>query len=82
MVGLCYFEFQADFSSCTSSAVIFALPPLAQTPSERLSGGTITPGYSSSGTDNDYQDLVVEVQAIGVIPVVESSWGEVKALYR
>ncbi len=46
------------------------------------SGGPITPSYDWNGTDNDFQDLVVEIQAVSPVPVQDSTWGGVKALYR
>lgn len=80
LTGRCYLDVQCLIYDIT--ALRGGTPTWVLAWEDLDAGGTITPGYSSSGTDNDYQDLVVEVQAIGVIPVVESSWGEVKALYR
>ncbi len=44
------------------------------------SGGEVTPSISS-GTDNDFQDLVVEITALSPVPNEANSWGSVKALY-
>jgi hypothetical protein len=46
------------------------------------SGAEITPAYSPAGTDNDFQDLVVEITAFSPVPDDVDSWGKVKALYR
>jgi hypothetical protein len=46
------------------------------------SGGTISPGYLPDHTDNDFQDLVVEVSAGSPMPTDQSSWGQVKALFE
>jgi hypothetical protein len=45
------------------------------------SGSEITPAYDWFTTDNDYQDLVVEVTAISVVRTEESSWAQIKSLY-
>lgn len=45
-------------------------------------GSPITPAYSWSATDNDYQDLVVEVQALSPVGVEPATWGGVKSLFR
>lgn len=44
-------------------------------------GGPITPSYSWTSTDNDYQDLVVEIQAMSPVSTVGETWGGVKALF-
>lgn len=44
-------------------------------------GGPLTATYSG-GTDNDFNDLVIEVSADSPVPAVASSWGRVKALYE
>ena len=44
-------------------------------------GGPITPGYTWDSTDNDFQDLVVEIQALSPVPNETSSWGSVKSLF-
>ncbi|MCB1184324.1 DUF4114 domain-containing protein [bacterium] len=45
-------------------------------------GGPITPNYQWSATDNDFQDLVVEIQALSPVAVESESWGSVKSLFR
>jgi hypothetical protein len=45
-------------------------------------GAPITPNYSWSSTDNDYQDLVVEIRAVSPVAIESASWGSVKALFR
>jgi len=45
-------------------------------------GSQISPSWSSTTTDNDYNDLVVEVSASSPVKTVASSFGQVKALYR
>jgi hypothetical protein len=45
-------------------------------------GANITPAYSWSTTDNDFNDLVVEIQARSPVGVENVSWGSVKALFR
>ena len=45
-------------------------------------GAPITPSYSWSSTDNDFNDLVVEIQAMSPVGVENASWGSVKALFR
>ena len=44
-------------------------------------GSPITPSYNWSSTDNDYQDLVVEIQALSPVPAESETWGGVKALF-
>ena len=44
-------------------------------------GGEITPSPDPAGTDNDFQDLVVEISALGVIPANVASWGSLKAIF-
>lgn len=45
-------------------------------------GAPITASYSASSTDNDFNDLVVEIQAISPVGVESQTWGSVKALFR
>jgi len=45
-------------------------------------GSPVTPTYSWTARDNDFQDLVVEIQAISTVPIEQTTWGGVKALYR
>ncbi len=45
-------------------------------------GGPISPSYSWTTTDNDFNDLVVEIQAISPVATENSTWGGVKALFR
>jgi hypothetical protein len=44
-------------------------------------GSPITPAFTPTGTDDDFQDLVVEIQAFSPVPDVQTSWGKVKSLY-
>lgn len=44
-------------------------------------GSPITPGYTWDSTDNDFQDLVVEISAMSPVPEQDTSWGSVKALF-
>lgn len=44
-------------------------------------GGPVTPKYSWTSTDNDFQDLVVEIRAYSPVPTENTSWGSVKALF-
>lgn len=46
------------------------------------SGAQITPTYTSYGTDNDYNDLVVEIRADSPVPTESTSWSKMKALYQ
>lgn len=45
-------------------------------------GSLISPAWTSTTTDNDFNDLVVEIQAASPVPVQTESWGSVKALFR
>lgn len=45
------------------------------------SGSVINPTYGNNFTDNDFQDLVVEIKAMSPVRTEESSWGQLKALY-
>ncbi|MBK8164590.1 MAG: DUF4114 domain-containing protein [bacterium] len=45
-------------------------------------GGPITPHYDWLGTDNDYNDLVIEIQALSPVATENETWGSVKALFR
>lgn len=44
--------------------------------------GTISPASCGTCTDNDYQDLVVEVSAMSPVPTTPNSFGKVKSLFR
>jgi hypothetical protein len=46
------------------------------------SGCAIAPAYHWDFTDNDYQDLVVEITAISTVKSQDSSFGSIKSLYR
>ena len=46
------------------------------------SGAPISPTYNGSSTDNDFQDLVIEVEADSPVTIDESSWGRVKSLFE
>ena len=46
------------------------------------SGAETAPCCNSSGTDNDYNDLVFQVTAYGATPVKPLTFGGLKALYR
>lgn len=45
-------------------------------------GSQLSPAYAGDKTDNDFNDLVVEVSAQSPVPTVESSFGQVKALFQ
>lgn len=45
-------------------------------------GAPISASYSLTTTDNDFNDLVVEIQAISPVGVENTTWGSVKALFR
>ena len=45
-------------------------------------GSQIAPSYHWDKTDNDYQDLVVEISAISTVKTTASSFGQVKALFN
>lgn len=45
-------------------------------------GGEVTLSYDPLGTDNDFTDLVVEIQAFSPVRANESSFGKVKSLFR
>jgi hypothetical protein len=45
------------------------------------SGAAIAPAYAWDKTDNDYQDLVVEITAISVVRTQDSTWAQIKSLY-
>jgi len=45
-------------------------------------GLPITPTYEPGATDNDYQDMVVEITAFSPVKVESESWGAVKSLYQ
>jgi hypothetical protein len=46
------------------------------------SGGELSLVFASGKTDNDFNDLVVEVSAQSPVPTQSTSFGTVKALYR
>jgi hypothetical protein len=48
---------------------------------EDLDYGGVLTDTVSGGTDNDFNDLVIEISADSPVPAVASSWGKVKALY-
>ncbi|MFH2054001.1 MAG: hypothetical protein ABIK96_16210 [bacterium] len=45
-------------------------------------GSAIAPSYAWDKTDNDFQDIVVEIQALSPVPSESETWGGVKALFR
>lgn len=45
-------------------------------------GSEITPTYQAGTTDNDFNDLVVEISASSPVPTESVSWSKVKDLYR
>jgi hypothetical protein len=45
-------------------------------------GSPVSPTGNWYFTDNDFQDLVVEIQAVSPVPTETSTWGDLKALYR
>ncbi|MBK7672867.1 MAG: DUF4114 domain-containing protein [bacterium] len=45
-------------------------------------GTSIAPSYNWSKTDNDFNDLVIEIQALSPVGVETQTWGSVKALFR
>ena len=45
-------------------------------------GAPISPSYDWATTDNDYNDLVIEIQAISPVAVEQVSLGSVKAMFR
>ena len=61
---------------------LFASPLAAQTGTPPPYGAPITPGYSWSSTDNDFNDLVVEIKAASPVGVETANWGSVNALFR
>jgi hypothetical protein len=46
------------------------------------SGSEISATYHWDKTDNDYQDLVVEITAVSTVDNEDASFGSIKALYR
>jgi len=44
-------------------------------------GSEIAPSYHWSKTDNDFQDLVVEISAISTVRTTSNSFGQVKSLF-
>lgn len=46
------------------------------------SGGEVVPHYQPDTTDNDFQDLVVEISAASPMPTAQTTWGHVKALFE
>jgi len=45
-------------------------------------GASIAASYNWSKTDNDFNDLVIEIQALSPVGVETQSWGSVKSLFR
>lgn len=45
-------------------------------------GAVVAPQYNWSKSDNDFNDLVVEIQAVSPVGVENQTWGSVKALFR
>lgn len=45
-------------------------------------GSLVSPTGNWAFTDNDFNDLVVEIQAISPVKTESSTWGDLKALYR
>jgi hypothetical protein len=45
------------------------------------SGAVLTSGPTQEGTDNDFNDLVVEVSAFSPVPTESESWGRLKSRY-
>jgi hypothetical protein len=45
-------------------------------------GSEITLNYDPLGTDNDFTDLVIEIQAFSPVPVKPQSFGKIKNLFR
>ena len=45
-------------------------------------GSPVSPTGNWAVTDNDFNDLVVEIQAISPVKTESSTWGDLKALYR
>ena len=46
------------------------------------SGSPISPAWTNSTTDNDFNDLVVEITADSPVTIDESSWSRVKSLFQ
>lgn len=46
------------------------------------SGATVTESWSTTGTDNDYNDLVVEISAFSPVKAESSTWGELKSRFE
>lgn len=59
----------------------FGVPTFVIACEDLDSGGEITPEYSE-GTDNDFQDMVIEISAISPVPVRATTWGRVKTLFH
>jgi hypothetical protein len=45
-------------------------------------GQPLAPTYEPGTTDNDYQDMVIEITAFSPVRVESESWGAVKSLYQ
>lgn len=45
-------------------------------------GSEITLDYDPIGTDNDFTDMVIEIQAFSPVPTGKSSFGQIKGLFR
>jgi len=48
---------------------------------EDIDSGPVPGAYGSSQTDNDFQDLVMEVTALGATPAQPMTFGALKAKY-
>ena len=45
------------------------------------SGSPLSDSWSPTTTDNDFNDLVVEISAFSPVKVEDTSWGEIKSRY-
>ena len=45
-------------------------------------GGELTLSYDPLGTDNDFTDMVIEIQAFSPVPAKQQSFGKIKSLYK
>ena len=45
-------------------------------------GGELTLSYDPLGTDNDFTDMVVEIQAFSPVPTKPQSFGKIKSLFK
>ncbi len=60
----------------------FGVPTFVIACEDLDSGGEITAEGTGYGTDNDYQDMVIEISAISPVPVRATTWGRVKTLFH